>query len=264
MRIGMDIDTDTRLTYRDFLVYLVPGCWFTWSVAILVHHLGSPMLITTGNDYADGVFLLILAFIVGHIINLRGARTLLAVRMQKRKWGHDMPEAELLLGKSGRGSFMMTGGADRDEIYTFAKKYLNWSDDTVKLLRTSDSSNRQARITAASLFIYVFEFLRRREWLGDEEKLFNRRRFYDNLAASAFYSSFVFVFVAVVIGLSMDWSKPSVVDNLLELAQPVALTVVSFWSSIGLTDSAMSVRKAWAGKVLDQAVRYSENDGKMP
>ena len=189
-----------KFSYFDFIAYVIPGFIFTWAIQEAFRLSRYSTYLGTGNWVSESLGFLIIAFVVGHIIQYR-SRIRFEVPLRWRLWSPRvfrdglMAENYLLkervvyrqvpLAESRRASFVDLAKKHFDTTDVEAAALENWKQDQ----KTLENAQKVSHSIYRSALTFVND-----KGIGRKAEVANvYYNFFRGLTTASFYSTIVFL-----------------------------------------------------------------------
>lgn len=248
----------TRLRYVDIIIYVIPGSWIMWTTWFLLSRVDIHLDLSTGNQYVDGGLLVVLAFVVGQLLDIRADKSLLLKQLAQRVWGKHSPELSLILGRSNSRVRSLLGRLppSAEAVLSFAQNHLGYEAAEIKVLSEGDEESEEAVQLANKLLIDMALFLAQEGLIDKLDEMYDTARFYKVMATSTLYSAMVATFAGALAAKGLEWSSTDWSASLLQLLPVALVAIVSLVASIVLAFQKTGAEVANAAVLMSQVVLY--------
>lgn len=190
-----------KFSYFDFICYFIPGTLLLWAIVSFLKGLGVVQIFSATNTLTDTISFVILAFIVGHLVQA-GAKFRLEKKIKQKYWNGAF-FSEIFLLKGNR----LCNEIDREKFIDLAAKQLGYTESELKTL---ESDTDKARQMSHSIYRKAYSFINNNK-IGDRAAIANTYyNLFRGLSEASFYSAIIFIvqFIIVIVEkflLEKDW-----------------------------------------------------------
>ena len=181
-----------KFSYFDFICYFIPGTLLLWAIISFLKGLGVVQIFSATNTLTDTISFVILAFIVGHLVQA-GAKSRLEKNIKERYWnGAFVSEIFLLRGNR------LCNEIDREKFIDLATKQLGYAEAELKIL---ENDTNEARQMSHSIYRKAYSFINNNK-IGERAAIANTYyNFFRGLSEASFYSTIIFIvqFAVVIV-----------------------------------------------------------------
>jgi len=173
-----------KFTYFDFLAYFIPGTMLLWVCMVVAGNLEVLSVLETGNAFAESLAFIVLAFVVGHLIQFRSKQR--TEKTIKRKyWSNSFVSSQFLI----KGNQFCVE-PNRQRYIQLLQKHLGLKSEEAQILK--DFGNDTAKEISHSMYRICFTLTTDKGIGAKATKANEYYNFFRGLSTTCVYSSIIF------------------------------------------------------------------------